>query len=294
MSKFDELFELLLDNSLEKEEVIKLVEKIDVNDLNVQSEYDWTLLEHAIHDYYNYDNNLCEILIQKMNLKGLTLRNHSRYADKANLPNVDELIDKRIEELENEAFIEMKKAVHIYYKYPIETRGFTLVDCTVRNQKEAVEMLTKTFEKINFCYQTPLHIAIKKLDWQSRLLIQVLLKIMSIEDINSSDHENNTVLHLCARKNDIETLHLLLENMINTNMTDTINHINYTKDTALLIALRNNHLKFAETIIPHMSIEGLEVKCYGESTAKNLATDLILLVNNINNLILKRLLKDNA
>lgn len=225
----------------------------------------YTALHYAINCW---NKELAKLLISKMSLKGLTPSNDnvlllSRYAEKQPIWEITDLINERIEILENELWEEMKVASDIYYKDPYETRGFTLLDCTERNHKKAIELIYEIINKTNSYYKTVLDIAIEKNC--SLKLFKLFLDNISDKDLHNANYHDTTLFHKCAQYNRIDLLKIFLDRSLGE-----INKTDIWRETALHVAIENNNFEIAILLIENMSIEAIETKNDKNKTALEL------------------------
>lgn len=228
--------------------------------------YSYTPLHYAIN---NWKEELAKLLISKMSLKGLTPSNDkvlllSRYAEKRPLWEISDLIDKRIEILENELWEEMKVAYDLYNKYPYETRNFTLVDCTEYNHKEATKLISEIINKTNSYYKTVIDIAIEK--GSNVQICKLFLDKISDKDLYNTNCVRGTLFHKCAQYNQIDILKMLLS----YRSLEGINKIDGWGETALHVAIKNNNFEIAKLLVENMTIEAIETKNDKNKTALEL------------------------
>ena len=249
-------------------EIINRMNKDAVNFVNQADgfHHSYTALHYAID---GWDKELAKLLISKMSLKGLTPCNKnvwqlSHYAEKQSMWEITDLIEERIEILENELWEEMKVASDIYYKDPYETRGFTLLDCTEQNHKKATELIYEIINKTNSYYKTVIDIAIEK--GANAQICKLFLDKISDKDLYNTNCIRGTLFHKCAQYNQIDVLKMLLS----YRSLEGINKIDGWGETALHVAIKNNNFEIAKLLVENMTIEGIETKNDKNKTALDL------------------------
>jgi ankyrin repeat protein len=248
----------------DKKICLYIISQLSIEELNTVNSSDMTPLCLAID---NYNDEICELLIPKMNLKGLVRhdntigRRPSRQAEKNNLWEVREWIDNRIIELEETIYEEIENAYFIYSKYPYETKGFVLIDSKEKNQAEGIKLLKETFDKIDNTYESPLHMALKKDGCNS--LYEFIIEHMDIKDINNTGKLDYTVLHLCALHNKNYIADILIPKI-----KDNINYQSKSNgETALHLAVEKNNVELSKLLINNMSSEAINSLNYSDQMA---------------------------
>jgi hypothetical protein len=225
----------------------------------------WEEFYEAI-DYY--DTELCKKLIPTLTLRGLTWhpsynnRRPLRHAEKQCMWEVHDLIKERINKLEDEIWEELKIADDTYHKNPLENRNFT-----ERNHKDGDNLYKIIFDKMANTNQTPLHLAIKKNETGNIRICKYLIEHMPITEINSLDKDGETVLHICARNNQLEICKLLIPHT-----KSTINCKNgYGEVTPLHIAVENGYEQMVRLLVRNMSREGIVATNFKKDSAYSIA-----------------------
>jgi ankyrin repeat protein len=262
------LHHLCYDCFSNEEIILYIISNVTTEDLNITTSLNETPLYLAIN---GYNKEACELLIPKMNLKGLL--KYPKYDNSRPLQRAEDqwfwevmkLIGEKINELEITYYQEMLDAYNIYFKDPYETRGFVLVDCTEKNQLEGIKLLKEVFNKIDFTYKTPLHIAIQQ--GAHNGLCKFIINNMDIEDINRRTDRGTegdyTVLHFCAVYDKIDIAEILIPKM-----KENINYISkYAGETALHKAIEKRNSKLCELLINNMSCSAINAEDFLKKTA---------------------------